>query len=67
MQRGDPMELNFESLEVQKLNVSTDRAQMTHFLLRIITITIIIVSEHFTRTYTSIKNIAINVHPCIFC
>ena len=25
MQRGDPMELNFESLEMQKWNISTDR------------------------------------------
>ena len=27
MQKGDPMELNFESLEMQKWNIPTDRAQ----------------------------------------
>ena len=27
MQNGDPMKLNSESLEMQKLNISTDRAQ----------------------------------------
>ena len=27
MQRGDPMELYFEGLEMQKWNISTDRAQ----------------------------------------
>ena len=27
MQRGDPMELNFEGLEMQKSNIRTDRAQ----------------------------------------
>ena len=28
MQRGDPMELNFEVLEMQKWSIRTDRAQM---------------------------------------
>ena len=27
MQNGDPMKLNSEGLEMQKLNISTDRAQ----------------------------------------
>ena len=27
MQKGDPMELNFEGLEMQKWNIPTDRAQ----------------------------------------
>ena len=27
MQKGDPMELNFESLEMQKWNIPTDRSQ----------------------------------------
>lgn len=27
MQRGDSMELNFEVLEIQKLNIPKDRAQ----------------------------------------
>ena len=28
MQRGDPVELNFEGLEMQKSNIPTDRAQI---------------------------------------
>ena len=28
MQRGDPMELNFEGLEMQRSNIPTDRAQI---------------------------------------
>ena len=28
MQRGDPIELNFEDTEMQKLNKPTDRAQI---------------------------------------
>ena len=30
MQMGDPMELNFEVLEVQKWNLSTDRTQTVY-------------------------------------
>ena len=28
MQRGDPMELNYEGLEMQKWNIPTNRAQI---------------------------------------
>ena len=30
MQRGEPMELNFEGLKMQKWNIPTDRAQRVH-------------------------------------
>ena len=30
MQKGDPMELNFEGLEMWKWNIPTDRAQRVH-------------------------------------
>ena len=42
MQRGDSMELNFEVLEIQKLNIPKDRAQRIDEKIGIICLVIMI-------------------------
>ena len=61
MQRWEPMGLNFEGLEIQKLNISADRAQTVNEKNGVICLVTM-----FTPRVTVIKMSQV-VHFCIFC
>ena len=61
MQSGEPMGLNFEGLEIQKLNIPADRAQKVHEKNGVISLVTM-----FTHRVTVIK-MSQMAHFCIFC